>query len=125
MTALRPKGIKLAVLNLYSRQQEELMERIDNLWAAAADFAQTLSKDSVEEMPRVVGVAWVPGTPCRCLGGPLTAPGPSLRRKATVSLLISHSSVSQCKAKSQVAWPAVHHIVMTLLKIASVAFCCC
>jgi hypothetical protein len=54
LTALQPKGLKLAVLNLYNRQQEELMDRIHNLWAAAADFVEVLSKDSVDEMPRVV-----------------------------------------------------------------------
>jgi hypothetical protein len=54
LTALQPKGLKLAVLNLYNRQQEELMDRIHNLWAAAADFVEVLSKDNVDEMPRVV-----------------------------------------------------------------------
>lgn len=37
------------------------MERIHNLWDAAADFVETLNKDHVEEMPRVVAqliTAW-------------------------------------------------------------------
>lgn len=54
ISALQPKGIKLAVLNLYDQQQEQMMDRINSLWAAAADHAETLSKEHAAELSKVV-----------------------------------------------------------------------
>jgi hypothetical protein len=42
------------VLNLYDRQQEEMMGRINDLWAAAADHAETLSKEHAADLSKVV-----------------------------------------------------------------------
>eukprot|EP00878_Enallax_costatus_P013375 GHUV01013985.1.p1 GENE.GHUV01013985.1~~GHUV01013985.1.p1 ORF type:complete len:1200 (+),score=534.70 GHUV01013985.1:114-3713(+) len=54
ISALEPKGIKFAVLNLYDKQQEELMGKINDLWAASADHVETLSKDNAADLPKVL-----------------------------------------------------------------------
>jgi len=54
ISALQPKGVKLAVLNLYDQQQEAMMGRINDLWAAAADHVETLSKEHAQDLSRVV-----------------------------------------------------------------------
>ena len=53
-TVLRPRQIQLAVLNLYDKRQEDMMGRINALWESAADFAETLDKERVEDLPKVV-----------------------------------------------------------------------
>jgi hypothetical protein len=53
-TVLQPRGIQLAVLNLYDKRQEDMMGRINALWEAAADFAETLDKDNVKDLPKVI-----------------------------------------------------------------------